>query len=121
MEGREAWVSLFSETIPAVSVGKLARNGRAWCSWDWSPRPSQPPVLTEVSSLGICSSRGTSGAPAPGLLSPVDGEGLLPRTSSKCPNHGTHNWNAGQTRPELGARVGDTGDSQMEAKGPGYW
>lgn len=116
MEGREAWVSLFSETLPCwASVGKLARNGRAWCSWGWSPGPSRPPILLEASSLGTCSSRGTSGAlaPAPGLLTPVDGEDLLPRTSSKCPNHGTQlvTGTSGHAHPELGAGVGHTGDS----------
>lgn len=84
-----------------------------------SSGPSQAPVLSEASFPGTCSSQGASGAlaPAPGLLTPVGGEGLLLRTSRNYPNH-LVTGAAGHAHLELGAGVSHTGDSQMEAQGP---
>lgn len=81
MEGCEACVILRSIPDGRKWGNSLASIGKAWCNWARAPtlvagvgplETSQPPVLSEASCPGTCSSHGASGAPAPapGLLTP---------------------------------------------------
>lgn len=97
---------------PDVAVSRGGSPGHSW-----------PPVLPEASSLGPCSSCGTSGAlpPDPGLPQWVERASCLelPEVLKMSqPRELFCNWNVGHAHPELGTGVNHAGDSGVEAKGP---